>query len=66
MIGNIYLFPCKPPGMEWGKYHLMPLVMFEAVKYREEDKAYKCLILETGMLYSVYRDLLDNDGELVG
>lgn len=65
MIGNIYKCHCKPSGYEWGYYHFMPLESFEAVKYRDEDLAYTCLILEVGVYYKVYADELRN-GTQVG
>ena len=64
-VSDIFLYNCKPRGLDWGHYHLLVTEFFEAVQYRNETCAARCLVLESGQLYEVYADELLVNGDKV-
>jgi hypothetical protein len=64
-IGDIYRISIHNEEDGWGKYHLLVLQFFEAVQYRNESCAARCLVLESGQLYEVYADVLCYNGDKV-
>lgn len=64
-IGDIYRISIHNEEDGWGKYHLLVLQFFDAIKYRNTDCACRCLVLESGQLHEIYADTLYGDGEKV-
>ena len=66
-VGDIYSIVCRPNrhDLRWGRYHLLVLQFFEAVQYRNETCAARCLVLESGQLYEIYADELHLQGSKV-
>jgi hypothetical protein len=64
-VGDIWKYNCRPKGEEWDVYHLLITEFFEAVQYRSETCAARCLVLETGGKYEVYADELSHNGDKV-
>jgi hypothetical protein len=63
--GDIYRISIHNEEDGWGEYHLLVLQFFEAIKYRGQDCAARCLVLESGQLYEVYADVLLVNGDKV-
>ena len=64
-IGDIYYVPCSPKSLGWGWHHLLVLQFFQTVAYRDETCACRCIVLETGEQYEMYRDELGKHGRKV-
>jgi len=64
-VSDIFLYNCKPRGLDRGHYHLLVLQFFETVEYRNETCAVRCIVLESGQLYEVYADELLVNGDKV-
>ncbi len=61
-IGDIWFYPMLKVGKGLFNSHLVVLDIVEVVAYREEDRAVKCYVTETGEIHSVYLDQLLTDG----
>ena len=64
-VSDIFLYNCKPGGLDWGHYHLLVLQLFETVQDRNETCAVRCIVLESGQLHEVYADELVVNGDKV-
>ena len=66
MKGEVYkIIIHDDENIGWTMRHLLVLEIYKAIKYRGNEDAARCLVLETGRHHEIYVDTLENNGEKV-